>query len=187
VPNKELHSISSKSIWTVRPAPPITSLSHTQAESRRGFRYQCGPVGIIELCHDVDCFSTPERLEPDGSCACYGRGRYRPEQPSIHADRDEARDRRPSGGNGSLAEQVIAAALAYRARSPVILGMTGASLGGLTQAAAPTQAGVNQVDVEENPGFREFRGHCQLLKGNCISQARRGETIVCFWRRFVRT
>jgi uncharacterized membrane protein YqiK len=45
-------------------------------------------------------------------------------------------------GNGSLAEQAVAAALAYRAQSPIIdgllkeIGMTGASLGGLTQAAA---------------------------------------------------
>jgi uncharacterized membrane protein YqiK len=45
------------------------------------------------------------------------------------------------GGNGSLAEQAVSAALAYRAQSPIIdgllkeLGMTGASLGGLTQAA----------------------------------------------------
>jgi uncharacterized membrane protein YqiK len=47
-----------------------------------------------------------------------------------------------SGGNGNLAEQAVAAALAYRAQSPIIdgllkeLGMTGGSLGGLTQAAA---------------------------------------------------
>lgn len=45
-------------------------------------------------------------------------------------------------GNGSLAEQAVAAALAYRAQSPIIdgllkeIGMTGASLGGLTQSAA---------------------------------------------------
>jgi uncharacterized membrane protein YqiK len=60
----------------------------------------------------------------------------------------------PSGGNGSLAEQVVAAALAYRAQSPIIdgllkeLGMTSASLGGLTQAAVPTQSGVNKADAE---------------------------------------
>jgi len=48
----------------------------------------------------------------------------------------------PGGGNGSLAEQAVAAALAYRAQSPIIdgllkeIGMTGASLSGLTQAAA---------------------------------------------------
>jgi uncharacterized membrane protein YqiK len=49
----------------------------------------------------------------------------------------------PGGANGSgnLAEQAVAAALAYRAQSPIIdgllkeLGMTGGSLGGLTQAA----------------------------------------------------
>ena len=46
-----------------------------------------------------------------------------------------------AGGNGNLAEQAVAAALAYRAQSPIIdgllkeLGMTGGSLGGLTQAA----------------------------------------------------
>jgi len=50
-----------------------------------------------------------------------------------------------SGGNGNLAEQAVAAALAYRAQSPIIdgllkeLGMTGGSLGGLTQAAAPAE------------------------------------------------
>jgi uncharacterized membrane protein YqiK len=58
----------------------------------------------------------------------------------------------PSGGNGSLAEQAVAAALAYRAQSPIIdgllneLGMTGASLGGLTQAAVP-KPGVNNADA----------------------------------------
>jgi hypothetical protein len=37
--------------------------------------------------------------------------------------------------------------------------MTGASLGGLTQAAAPTQAGVNQVAVEYKIlGFANSRG-----------------------------
>src|SRR5262245_4689805 len=46
------------------------------------------------------------------------------------------------GGGTSLAEQAVAAALAYRAQSPIIdgllkeLGMSGGSLGGLTQAAA---------------------------------------------------
>jgi uncharacterized membrane protein YqiK len=50
------------------------------------------------------------------------------------------------GGGGSLAEQAVAAALAYRAQSPIIdgllkeLGMSGGSLAGLTQAAAPHQA-----------------------------------------------
>jgi len=47
------------------------------------------------------------------------------------------------GGGGSLAEQAVTAALAYRAQSPIIdgllkeLGMSGGSLAGLTQAAAP--------------------------------------------------
>jgi uncharacterized membrane protein YqiK len=52
-----------------------------------------------------------------------------------------------SGGSssGSLAEQAVAAALAYRAQSPIIdgllkeLGMTGASLGALSQAVVPTE------------------------------------------------
>jgi uncharacterized membrane protein YqiK len=49
------------------------------------------------------------------------------------------------GGNGSLAEQAVAAALAYRAQSPIVdrllkeTGMTGGHLGGLTQAIAPEQ------------------------------------------------
>ena len=48
-----------------------------------------------------------------------------------------------SGGSGNLAEQAVAAALAYRAQSPIIdgllkeLGITGGSLAGLTQAATP--------------------------------------------------
>src|SRR5882672_6379433 len=48
-------------------------------------------------------------------------------------------------GNGSLAEQAVAAALAYRAQSPIIdgllkeLGMSGGSLAGLTQAAVPSE------------------------------------------------
>jgi uncharacterized membrane protein YqiK len=48
-------------------------------------------------------------------------------------------------GSGSLAEQAVAAALAYRAQSPIIdgllkeLGMTGASLGALSQAVVPTE------------------------------------------------
>jgi uncharacterized membrane protein YqiK len=51
----------------------------------------------------------------------------------------------PSGTNGSLAEQAVAAALAYRAQSPIIdgllkeLGMEGGNLRGLTQALAPEQ------------------------------------------------
>jgi hypothetical protein len=45
-----------------------------------------------------------------------------------------------------LAEQAVAAALAYRAQSPIIdgllkeLGMSGGSLAGLTQAAVPQEA-----------------------------------------------
>jgi len=57
----------------------------------------------------------------------------------------------PAGaGNGNLAEQGVAAALAYRAQSPIIdgllkeLGMTGASLGGLTQAATQIDAPVKK-------------------------------------------
>lgn len=64
---------------------------------------------------------------------------------------------RPNGGNGtavpasngngagSLAEQAVAAALAYRAQSPIIdgllkeIGMTGGSLAGLSQPAVPTE------------------------------------------------
>jgi uncharacterized membrane protein YqiK len=51
----------------------------------------------------------------------------------------------PSGGNGSLAEQAVAAALAYRAQSPIIdgllkeLGMAGGNLKGLTQAVLPEE------------------------------------------------
>jgi uncharacterized membrane protein YqiK len=50
-----------------------------------------------------------------------------------------------NGAGSSLAEQAVAAALAYRAQSPIIdgllkeIGMSGASLGGLTQAAAPIE------------------------------------------------
>jgi hypothetical protein len=43
---------------------------------------------------------------------------------------------------------VVAAALADRAQSSVMLGMTGASLGGPTQAAVPTLSGVNKADAE---------------------------------------
>ena len=51
----------------------------------------------------------------------------------------------PSGGNGSLAEQAVAAALAYRAQSPIIdgllkeLGMAGGNLKGLRQAVLPEE------------------------------------------------
>ncbi len=50
-----------------------------------------------------------------------------------------------AGGNASLAEQAVAAALAYRAQSPIIdgllkeLGMSGGSLKGLTQSATPEE------------------------------------------------
>ena len=63
----------------------------------------------------------------------------------VHTLRTAARQRL-SGGNGNLAEQAVAAALAYRAQSPIIdgllkeIGMTGGSLGGLTQAATPDKA-----------------------------------------------
>jgi uncharacterized membrane protein YqiK len=56
------------------------------------------------------------------------------------------------GGSGSLAEQAVAAALAYRAQSPIIdgllkeIGMTGATLGGLTQAAAPAETAEKKPD-----------------------------------------
>jgi len=52
----------------------------------------------------------------------------------------------PHPGGGSLAEQAVAAALAYRAQSPIIdgllkeIGMTGGTLAGLTQAATPGEA-----------------------------------------------
>jgi uncharacterized membrane protein YqiK len=54
----------------------------------------------------------------------------------------------PAGanGNGNLAEQAVAAALAYRAQSPIIdgllkeIGMTSGSLAGLTQSAAHLEA-----------------------------------------------
>jgi uncharacterized membrane protein YqiK len=54
----------------------------------------------------------------------------------------------PAGvnGGGNLAEQAVAAALAYRAQSPIIdgllkeLGMTSGSLGGLAQAMTPSLA-----------------------------------------------
>jgi uncharacterized membrane protein YqiK len=57
-----------------------------------------------------------------------------------------------AGGNGSLAEQAVAAALAYRAQSPIIdgllkeLGISGGSLGALTQAAVPEQAPEKKSD-----------------------------------------
>jgi len=58
----------------------------------------------------------------------------------------------PGGGNGSLAELAVAAALAYRAQSPIIdgllkeIGMTGASLAGLTQSAAQIDAPAKKPD-----------------------------------------
>jgi uncharacterized membrane protein YqiK len=60
----------------------------------------------------------------------------------------------PASGNGSLAEQAVAAALAYRAQSPIIdgllkeIGMTGASLGGLTQPIVPTETATKKPDGE---------------------------------------
>jgi uncharacterized membrane protein YqiK len=57
------------------------------------------------------------------------------------------------GGSGSLAEQAVAAALAYRAQSPIIdgllkeLGMSGGSLAGLTQAAAAPHEAHERHDV----------------------------------------
>jgi uncharacterized membrane protein YqiK len=61
-----------------------------------------------------------------------------------------------SGGNGSLAEQAVAAALAYRAQSPIIdgllkeLGMAGGSLKGLTQSAMPDEAPPSAAPKGEN-------------------------------------
>jgi len=58
-------------------------------------------------------------------------------------------------GNGSLAEQAVAAALAYRAQSPIIdgllkeIGMTGGHLGGLTQAIAPEQPASLPAETEK--------------------------------------
>lgn len=55
-------------------------------------------------------------------------------------------------GNGNLAEQAVAAALAYRAQSPIIdgllkeLGMAGGSLGGLTQAVTSVEPPANKPD-----------------------------------------
>jgi uncharacterized membrane protein YqiK len=61
----------------------------------------------------------------------------------------------PSGGNGSLAEQAVAAALAYRAQSPIIdgllkeLGMAGGNLKGLTQAVAPEETPPSPVATDK--------------------------------------
>ena len=61
----------------------------------------------------------------------------------------------PSGGNGSLAEQAVAAALAYRAQSPIIdgllkeLGMAGGNLKGLTQAVLPEEAAPSPVATDK--------------------------------------
>jgi uncharacterized membrane protein YqiK len=57
-----------------------------------------------------------------------------------------------TAGSGNLAEQAVAAALAYRAQSPIIdgllkeLGMTGGSLSGLTQAATQIDAPVKKPE-----------------------------------------
>jgi uncharacterized membrane protein YqiK len=62
------------------------------------------------------------------------------------------------GGGGSLAEQAVAAALAYRAQSPIIdgllkeLGMSGGSLGGLTQAVVPSEHHDQPAKKPENGG-----------------------------------
>jgi uncharacterized membrane protein YqiK len=61
----------------------------------------------------------------------------------------------PSGGNGSLAEQAVAAALAYRAQSPIIdgllkeLGMAGGNLKGLTQAVLPEETAPPPVATDK--------------------------------------
>jgi uncharacterized membrane protein YqiK len=61
----------------------------------------------------------------------------------------------PSGGNGSLAEQAVAAALAYRAQSPIIdgllkeLGMAGGNLKGLTQAVLPEETAPSAVATDK--------------------------------------
>ena len=61
----------------------------------------------------------------------------------------------PSGGNGSLAEQAVAAALAYRAQSPIIdgllkeLGMAGGNLKGLTQAVLPEETAPSPVATDK--------------------------------------
>jgi uncharacterized membrane protein YqiK len=61
----------------------------------------------------------------------------------------------PSGGNGSLAEQAVAAALAYRAQSPIIdgllkeLGMAGGNLKGLTQAVLPEEAAPSPIATDK--------------------------------------
>ena len=58
----------------------------------------------------------------------------------------------PAAGSGNLAEQAVAAALAYRAQSPIIdgllkeLGMTGASLSGLTQTVSQIDAPAKKPD-----------------------------------------
>ena len=61
----------------------------------------------------------------------------------------------PSSGNGSLAEQAVAAALAYRAQSPIIdgllkeLGMAGGNLKGLTQAVLPEETAPSPVATDK--------------------------------------
>ena len=57
-----------------------------------------------------------------------------------------------ASGNGNLAEQAVAAALAYRAQSPIIdgllkeLGMAGGSIGGLMQGTTPPEHVAKNVD-----------------------------------------
>jgi uncharacterized membrane protein YqiK len=63
-----------------------------------------------------------------------------------------------NGNGGSLAEQAVAAALAYRAQSPIIdgllkeLGMSGGTLGGLTQAVVPSEHHDQPAKKPENGG-----------------------------------
>jgi uncharacterized membrane protein YqiK len=67
-----------------------------------------------------------------------------------------------AGGNGNLAEQAVAAALAYRAQSPIIdgllkeIGMSGGTLSGLTQAATQIETAPKTpaVDGKASPPNR---------------------------------
>src|SRR5262249_38215228 len=70
-------------------------------------------------------------------------------------NRGQAGNGAPMGaGNGSLAEQAVAAALAYRAPSPNVdglpkeIGTAGGRLGGLTQAAAHPETALKKPDGE---------------------------------------
>jgi uncharacterized membrane protein YqiK len=65
----------------------------------------------------------------------------------------------PAGGTGNLANDAVAAALAYRAQAPVIdglmkeLGLDGSSLAALVQGAVPTEkpAGELAAAVDSGP------------------------------------